>query len=616
MNSRMPKPTPPADPGFEKDLIARTFGQPQWHCDGDLLAMAFAADGTLWTVEDPGVLRRWDTAGKLLARTALDNIDSTWTFSTGARYVASASYELNVWEVASGRKTGTIGHESWFSAAAFHPTRRMVATGHADGTVRVWDLGTEELVKELAQGDQEVSALAFTSDGALLASASEGRTIAVWDLASGKLVRTLSGHTDRIPVLAWQPGSRLLVSGGWDTTARLWNIDTGEPLLLLNTHADQVYTLAFSPDGKLLACADSAASIHIWSDIAKGKELHVLPGDQEEVRCLAFTDDGKRLAVGGTDRVVHIWDPLAADLVAGHGTQAGHVIDLAPISKGLLVSTGCTSELQAWDLASGGARLPSGLVPKPLAVACSGDGLWVACTSANPESRLHIFDVAAQTLRPPAEGPRAPMTCLTFSPDSKLIATGCRSDGTAWLWTAADGEPSLIIPESTEGCTVEALAFHPAGDRLACGGIDWLATSGSDGAVTVWDIFQRVRVATFVGGAVSLAFDPAGDYLAVASPDSTIIIWDVAGKRQAHEIAGPGTRIAAVGFTPDGRYLAAGCDDHTLRLWERKTGRSVSVHELDSPIKALHFSTDGSFLYTGNGNTTCHEIPVRRLLGS
>src|SRR5262249_10900885 len=177
---------------------------------------------------------------------------------------------------------------------------------------------------------------------------------------------------------------------------------------------------------------------------------------------------------------------------------------------------------------------------KPLAVACSPDGRWIAVTNAQPDSRLHIWDNQTQQVRPPVEGPRAPMTALTFAPDSKTLASCCRTDGTAWLWNPADGEPKLIIPEAAEGCTVEAIAFHSNGAWLSCVGIDYLATSGSDGAVTIWNVDDRLRVATFVGGCVSLAFDPAGRSLAVAAPDSTIYIWDVASQQLRHELPGPG----------------------------------------------------------------------------
>jgi WD40 repeat protein len=611
-----PSANPPSSPsaGIGQSPVARVFGEPQWHADGDLLALSFASDGTLWSVEEPGVLRQWDAGGRLLGRHFLSDLETLWVFSPRAELLASASDDLFVWEVATRRMIATLPQPSWVTAVAFHPSKRVAATGHDDGSIRLWDLDADAHPKELMHHTQPISALAFSSDGRLLASASEDRQIGVWDLPAGTLRRTLTGHTDRIPALAWQPGTRLLVSAGWDTTARLWDLETGEPLLLLNTHADQVYALAFSPDGSLLAVADSSASIHVWSEIAKGKELHVLPGDLDEVHSLAFSPDGKKLAVGGQDRVIHIWDPQQADLIAGQGAQAGHVIDLCPTgSSALLVSNGAETSLHVWDVANGASRPPARLVAKPLAVACSPDGHYIAFTNANPDSRLHLWDNHTGQLRLPIEGPRAPMTSLTFAPDSRTLASGCRTDGTAWLWNPADGEPKLIIPEAAEGCTVEAIAFHPNGSWLACGGIDYLATSGSDGAVSIWNTDERLRVATFVGGAINLAFDPAGRWLAVASPDSTIYIWDVTTQQLLHEISGPGVRVAAVAFSPDGRFLAAGCDDHTLRFWDAPGGHSLSVTDLDTPVRALRFSGDGQRLYTGNGNTTCYEILTGRL---
>ena len=198
----------------------------------------------------------------------------------------------------------------------------------------------------------------------------------------------------------------LLLSAGWDTTVRLWDLSTGAPKMLLNTHSDQVYTLAFSPDGQLLAVGDSAGSVHIWSDIARGKELHVLPGDLEEIHSLVFSPDGNLLAVGGNDWVIHVWDPRNGTLVAGQAFQAGHLIDVSLGKPSLLVSNGGGTAVQVWDLAAHAERPPSGLVSKPLAVACSPDGRWIAMTNADPDSRLHIWDVQKQSLRPPVEGPQ------------------------------------------------------------------------------------------------------------------------------------------------------------------------------------------------------------------
>jgi WD40 repeat protein len=69
-------------------------------------------------------------------------------------------------------------------------------------------------------------------------------------------------------------------------------------------------------------------------------------------------------------------------------------------------------------------------------------------------------------------------------------------------------------------------------------------------------------------------------------------------------------------FSPDGARLVAGSDDYTLRLWDSGSGRSLSVRELDTPVRALAFSPDGRTLYTGNGNTTCYAVAMASLLES
>jgi WD40 repeat protein len=521
-------------------------------------------------------------------------------FDRDAHWLASGADELIVYDVAKQSVIRTLEQPSWVTAIAFHPTDRRVATGHDDGIVRIWNLDAEDDLVELAHHDEAISALAYTSDGTLLAAASEDRTISLWNTADQKLVRTLTGHTDRIPALAWKPGERLLISAGWDTTARVWNVDTGEPLLLLNTHADQVSALAFSPDGELLAVADSAASIHVWNEIAKGQELRVLPGDHEEVRSIVFTQNGNRLLVGGSDRVIHVWDPRSGDLVSGQGRQWDHRLGLNSKS-GILVSTAAATQLRCWDIATGRRVPPDGLVPKPIAVAVSPDGRWSAATNSNPESRLHVWDHEANRMHPPVEGPRAPMTNLAFSPNSKTLASCCRNDGTTWLWNPADGEPKLIIPEATEGCSVEAIAFHPNNVWLACAGIDWLATGGSDGVVSIWDTESRSRLMSFDAGGIGLAFDKNGDRLAVAGLDGVLRVIDLTNQQVAKEIEA-GADLCAVAYSPNGKWITAGCEDHTLRVWDAQSGRSVC------------FDPNGKTVYTANGNSTCMALAFDALL--
>jgi WD40 repeat protein len=172
----------------------------------------------------------------------------------------------------------------------------------------------------------------------------------------------------------------------------------------------------------------------------------------------------------------------------------------------------------------------------------------------------------------------------------------------------------LLIPDALDGCVIESVAFHPNGRLLAVGGIDWLATGGTTGAVSLWDVVDRCEVATFFGGSSCVAFDPTGDRLASATLEETVCVWDVPNQRLIAELPRQDGNVTCVAFSPDGKWLASGSEDRTLRLWDETLREPRVVRELDTQVKVLCFSPDGRWLYTGNGNTTCYRFEVARLL--
>lgn len=595
-------------------VVFRAFGEPRFHTDGEVLALAFGPDGSLWSVEEPGLLRQWDRhSGQPIRRHHLSDVETLWVFSDDATWLASASDDLSLWESATGKRVATIAQPSWVTTVVFSPHRGLVATGHDDGTIRLWDTATQQLMKEFPGHSLPVSALAFRRDGTWLASAGEDRDIHLWDVAAGKKTATLRGHTDRIPALTWNPQGNRLVSAGWDTTARVWDVATDEPVMILNSHADQVNALAFSPDGQMLACADSAETIHIWHAIA-WKTLQVLGDPGEETRCLAFHPDGKLLASAGVDRMIHLWDPRKGELVSGHNGAARHSICVAATREGERLASTCGgTDLRVWDVATG-RPAPPGEVAGILAVTASPDGRWLVGGTADYDARVQLWDAATGSRQLTMTGQRGAATALAIAPHSMMLASASASDGTVWLWNLATGEPALLIIEAADGCTVEALAFHPNGRFLAVGGIDWLATGGSDGAICLWDITQPAKVALFERGTTSLAFHPSGKHLAAASLDDVVSIWETDSHELVAELGGHKDGINCIAYSPDGRWLAVGGDDRTVRLWNADIPEPMAFHELDTPVKALCFSPDGRFLFTGNGNTTCYQLDVQRLL--
>ena len=97
-------------------------------------------------------------------------------------------------------------------------------------------------------------------------------------------------------------------------------------------------------------------------------------------------------------------------------------------------------------------------------------------------------------------GPETDITTLAISADGATLAAAGSNGLAVWLFSTKDGEPTLLIPDALDGCTIESLAFHPNGQLLAVGGIDWMATGGSNGAISIWDLKSRSEISMFLRG--------------------------------------------------------------------------------------------------------------------
>src|SRR4029450_9471543 len=100
-----------------------------------------------------------------------------------------------------------VGHAGEVLAVAYSPDGRLVATGSADGTARVWNAGTGDPVQGLRPPRGGVFATRFSTDGTRLATLGADRAVRVWDVRTGRELRSFPGVHDRTDVrVAWGEG--------------------------------------------------------------------------------------------------------------------------------------------------------------------------------------------------------------------------------------------------------------------------------------------------------------------------------------------------------------------------------------------------------------------------
>jgi WD40 repeat protein len=142
----------------------------------------------------------------------------------------------------------------------FAPDNKVLATGHTDGTVKLWDLATGKPRSALAAGTSP-DALLFTSDSKTLVTVNKGDSVArVWDVQTGKRKSIVNLETPALAATLIPGRLPLLATVGQDGTLKLWNLATQKQQTApLKLGKDRAFPMAFavSPDGRTMAASFS-----------------------------------------------------------------------------------------------------------------------------------------------------------------------------------------------------------------------------------------------------------------------------------------------------------------------------------------------------------------------
>lgn len=368
---------------------------------------------------------------------------------------------------------------------------------------------------------------------------------------------TLAGHDDAILCVAISPDGRRLATGSGDKAVRFWDLLTETPWRVGSAHSGWVLCLSWSPDGKYLASGGMDSIVCIWN-ATDGSLLGRLSGHRQWITHLVWEPlhlacPSIRLASSSKDGTVKVWDVArkACSLTLSQHTDA--VTCLRWGGDGTIYSASRDRTIRMWH---SDGRFKGQLL---------GHAHWINSLALSTDYvlRTGAYDHNGQ-IADPSDLKSSARTrydaALGISPE-RLVSGS--DDFTMFLWEPLkSSKPSARL--TGHQAIVNHTAFSPDGR--------YLASASFDKSVKLWNGATGQFLSSLrghVGRVYQVAWSADSRLLMSCSQDSTLKVWDVRTRTLKQDLPGHADEVYAVDWSPIGDRGASGGKDKLLKLWRQ-----------------------------------------------
>ena len=462
-------------------------------------------------------------------------------------------------------------HTTPVVTSAVDATSSLLATGSADGVVKVWDLRGGYTTHTFHNHSGLISALHFFDVGA----SAEERS------SKSKKSKSRQRKEDAEEVQDEATVGFRLASGGEDGKIRVWDLHKRKGVALLDSHASVVRSLDYSTSLERLLSGSRDKTAILWD--ARTWQVKSAVPVLETVESAGFVAGGQFFYIGGESTRIRLWHSETGREITEEqrpGAETEAIIDVLRVqSQPFLLSIHADQTLLLHDLTplelSPAVRMP------PLRV--------VRRISGTHDEIIDLAYVGSE---------RNMLALATNLEDIRLITLNEKMD---------PRDSSIYAPYF--GADVALLKGHE--DIIITLDTDWsghwLATGAKDNTAKLWRLDPANNhfpcYATFTGHAESVSavslpnssppvrsreydnpLDHLPKFMITGSQDKTIKRWDIdpnAGRapraaytRKAHD---KDINAIETSYSSTSPLFASASQDRTVKIWDVETGEAIGV---------------------------------------
>jgi WD40 repeat protein len=213
---------------------------------------------------------------------------------------------------------------------------------------------------------------------------------------------------------------------------------------------------------------------------------------------------------------------------------------------------------------------------------------------------IHILDALDLNIKSSFKGKKKHVSSLCFNPGGDMLAAGF-ADGHIELWDPGFGELDGVLKGHRK--RVHSLSFMPDGASLVSVGDDLLTKFWDLGKKkelrSLKESEQRLTMASLSvdGGLIALGAKLIKIDLRLNKriDERFLIVRSTATGEEIRKFEIP-KDASAIAFYPNQRYLASASEDGVIRIWDIKQGEEAAAIDLTEVPGSLDFSGDGRLM--------------------
>jgi len=548
---------------------------------------------------------------------------------------------LRVWNSSGAATQQFTGHGHPVTAAAIRHDDGQVASGDAQGNVRIWNPASAAVEGLVAAHTGAIRSLVYSPDGTSLLTAGADGSVRAWKLP---LPTQAPATENDVPKPMWEfrsPDNDVLVqlervSGEFGCLAvpasgtRLLRLQWDGVLAgTMDSPGGGIRTVDATPSGNAILATTDSGLIHLLSaDFKLQQSLPAIGGlvaarwdrtgtwilvcdQQPRVRVLngktgrlaeeipatmplmqadwTTPDQSSVAAIGnGTEGMV-----LGRSLLQIHdGLQPGPISIAMSADQQSLLGGGADGMIHQWNLMTGETvrSVSAGSPVTNLALAGNGQILAALCDDGLLRCWKPDFTLLSTTTIP------AKSRSVSLNADGSRAATA-GIDGIARVWDTGTGTLLQSFADHAVGIALQAIRFLPDGKTILTSGDDRTIRVAVTSVLKVLSLTKsKLRDVVSVAGSASLL---------IASDDGTVGLTSVASGNSERLYATMNQRVLTVASRPDSQRFAGGCESGEVLIWNANSGdKTLQSLNAESAVTAMQWSADSQRLAVATAANT------------